>query len=272
MDHGFMRNIKPHRSVRQEAWVVLILLCSSMTGCFGGADEILPEDYGIPGGLTLACLSSDRFTSMVVEVDHTSSSTPTPSALQLMKSRLEDVCDKPGGVTIQTQETTFEETGTWSDQEVRDIGHATRSAPPQGDGVLRWHVLYPTGNYQDDSVLGVAVDASTIAIFQDTIEGAENFIGRPSAEDIEEAVLVHEIGHLLGLVNIVYTSPHAHEDPDHPHHSNNDQSVMYWAVESTSVANLITGTVPNDFDADDRDDLIGLADGRLTASDQLWEP
>ena len=47
---------------------------------------------------------------------------------------------------------------------------------------------------------------------------------------------------------------------------------MYWAVESTSVANLITGTVPNDFDADDRDDLIGLADGRLTASDQLWEP
>ncbi len=267
-----MRGLKLRNSVRKEAWVVLILLCSSMTGCFGDADDILPEDYGIPGGLTLACLSSAKFTSMVVEVDHSSSNTPTPSALQLMESRLEDVCDKPGGVSVQTQETTFDETETWSDQEVRDIGHATRSASPQDESVLRWHVMYPAGNYQDDSVLGVVVDASTIAIFQDTIEGAEGFLGRPSAEDIEEAVLVHEIGHLLGLVNIVYTSTHAHEDASHPHHSNNDQSVMYWAVESTSLTNFITGTVPNDFDADDRDDLARLADGRLTASDQLWEP
>ncbi len=258
--------------MRRESWVALILLCAPITGCFGTVDQVLPEDYGIPGGLTLACLSSAQFTSMVVEVDYSSSSTPEPSALQLLQSRLEDVCDKPGGVSIQTQVTTFEETGTWSDQEVRDIAHATRSASPLQDNVLRWHVLYPTGNYQDDSVLGVAVDASTVAIFQDTIEGAENFLGRPSAEDIEEAVLVHEIGHLLGLINIVYTSTHAHEDPDHPHHSNNDQSVMYWAVESTSVTNFITGAVPNDFDAEDRDDLIRLADGRLTASDQLWEP
>ena len=65
-------------------------------------------------------------------------------------------------------------------------------------------ISYSKGTYSD-SVLGVAVDASTIAIFKDSVEESEGFLGRPSAEDVERSVTVHEAGHLLGLVNLVYT-------------------------------------------------------------------
>ena len=85
----------------------------------------------------------------------------------------------------------------------------------------------------------MAVDASTVALFSDTIEEADGPFGRPSVEDVENSVLVHEVGHLLGLVNLVYQSPIDHEDPDHPGHSSNDESVMYWAVESADVSNFI---------------------------------
>ena len=124
---------------------------------------------------------------------------------------------------------------------------------------------------EKDGVLGVAVDASTAAVFLDDVRDAEGLFGRPSAEQIEEAVVVHEVGHLLGLVNLVYTSAHDHEDADNPGHSNNEDSVMYWAVESSDVGSFVSNDVPDDFDADDRDDLTSLASGELEARDQLWE-
>ena len=83
-------------------------------------------------------------------------------------------------------------------------------------------------------------------------------------------MLVHEVGHLLGLVNLVYQSPVDHEDPDHPGYLGNDDSVMYWAIESVDVGNFIFGSWPNDFDNDDRNDLAGLADDPSRFVYQLW--
>jgi len=127
-------------------------------------------------------------------------------------------------------------------------------------------------HHQDDSTLGVAVDASTVALFGDSIEEAEPPIfARPSADEIEKAVLVHEIGHLLGLVNLVYQSPVDHEDPEHPGHSNNEDSVMYWAVETIGIAQFISGTLPNEFDQDDLNDLAGISDGTIEVKHQLYQ-
>jgi hypothetical protein len=130
--------------------------------------------------------------------------------------------------------------------------------------------LFPSGTYEKDSVLGVAVDASTVAIFKDSVADAEGFLGRPSAEEVERSVSVHELGHLLGLVNLVYTSPRDHEDSENKGHSNNDGSVMYWAIESSDVGNFISGDLPDEFDEDDKADLNGLADGSISAKDQIW--
>ena len=84
--------------------------------------------------------------------------------------------------------------------------------------------------------------------------------------------MVHEAGHLLGLVNLVYTSPADHEDSENKGHSNNEDSVMYWAIESRSVGSFISGDLPTEFDQDDLDDMVGLADGSISCTSQLWRP
>lgn len=139
-----------------------------------------------------------------------------------------------------------------------------------GSETLHWYFLFPSGEHEDSSVLGVAVDASTVAIFKDSVDEAQGLFGRPSSEEVERAVTVHEAGHLLGLVNLVYTSPIDHEDPDHPHHSKNEDSVMYWAIETNDVGNFITGNIPDEFDDDDKSDLEGMASGSLKCKKQLW--
>jgi len=253
------------------------LLLASLSGCIGdigdgglfGSDEE-DELFGIPGGLTLACLQSSKFTNMMIEIDYTEGYEPQSQTLSTLKSRIESVCDKPGGVTIKTTQTDFGHGDSWSADDVREIGRDTRETQPQDGSTLRWHLLFPNGSYESNGVLGVAVDASTAAIFLDDVRDAEGPFSRPSAAAIENAVTVHEVGHLLGLVNLVYTSPAAHEDSGHPGHSNNEDSVMYWAIDSGDFSSFFENDVPDDFDSDDRDDLAAIAAGDLEVNEQLW--
>lgn len=247
-------------------FVCFVIVSSSLSGCFG-SDELFDEPRGKPGGLALACLQDDKFEKMQIHFYFESGYNPV--AMDLVKTRLAEVCDKPNGIKIVSSEIDFKEDTSWTPDDVRDARWKHGGDAMKSD-TLNWYFLFPKGTYTDDSVLGVAVDASTVAVFKDSIDESENFLGRPSAEEIERAVTVHEAGHLLGLVNLVYTSPIDHEDPDHPGHSSNDDSVMYWAIESSSIGNIFSGSIPDEFDADDKSDLEGMASGELKCSDQLW--
>ena len=251
---------------------ILLLLLPSLVGCLGDdtTDAIFGQEHGVPGGLTLACLKADKFTKMVIEIDYEAGYKPETSSTDMLKTRLGEVCDKPDGIEVKFTETNFAHEGSWSADDVREKGWDSKWQDPMTGSTLTWQLIFPSGKYSDDSVLGVAVDASTIAIFGDSIEDADGPFGRPSAEDVENSVLVHEAGHLLGLVNLVYTSPVDHEDSSHPGHSNNEDSVMYWAVESTDLMNFITGSLPTEFDQDDKDDLAGLKSGDIAIKHQLW--
>lgn len=122
-----------------------------------------------------------------------------------------------------------------------------------------WLVFLNGSLAQNSDALGIAYSASAAAIFRDRIDAATTAV--LLASEIERSVLAHEVGHLLALVNVGYRSRIAHEDPAHPHHSNNDESVMYWAVEDVSIRNILGGGPPSDFDDADRADLEMLKRG-----------
>lgn len=249
-----------------------LMVSIPISGCTSDIEDIFGESWGVPGGLALACLRDDAYREMVVEIDHAPGYSPEASTVSLLKQRLGQVCDKPDGIQIELTEVNFAETSTWNANKVREIGHETMDEDPQTD-ILRWHVIMPQGTYSDESVLGVAVDASTIALFSDSIDDSTSIVNpRISAEDIENSVMVHEFGHLLGLVNLVYTSPADHEDSEHPGHSNNEDSVMYWAVETFTIGAWLSGELPTEFDQDDLNDMEGMKSGELETKDQLWRP
>ena len=141
-----------------------LMLSIPMAGCASDIETILGESWGVPGGLALACLRDDAYRELVIEIDHAPGYNPESSTVSLLKERLGQVCDKPDGIRIELNEMNFAETSTWTANKVREIAHETMDAPPQ-TSVLRWHVIMPEGKYSDDSVLGVAVDASTIALY-----------------------------------------------------------------------------------------------------------
>jgi len=126
-----------------------------------------------------------------------------------------------------------------------------------GGSVATIWIVALNGDYAGGSAtLGLAFRATAYAMFEDQIQQAANVF--VSSNTIERSVITHEMGHLLGLINIGYRSHYDHEDPQHPHHSKYQTSVMYWAIEDMSIATILRGGPPDDFDQYDRADLALL--------------
>lgn len=195
---------------------------------------------------------------LVVEVAVQEGVAADPQAIDHLVGILEREADKPEGV--EAVRTTFDDDRErWSPQDLRQVAdeQRTRWSDEQTATVF---VLYVRGAFEDEDAIGVAYNASEAALFPERWEGLLEGLLATDA-DVERAALTHEVGHLLGLVELVYDSAHDREHPDAPGHSRSEDSVMHPAVETTAVGRVFDGPPPDDFDAADRDDLEQLRTG-----------
>jgi hypothetical protein len=144
----------------------------------------------------------------------------------------------------------------WTSTQLRDAADASPGPAAAGTAVLRLLFVHGRSDKGDD-VLGISARGDVAAVFSDQV--ASSGTGLVSTDTIERAVTTHEVGHLLGLVDLFLATGRA--DKDHPGHSTNRGSVMYWAVESTLVGDLLGGGPPQNFDAADLADLATIRGG-----------
>ncbi len=210
-----------------------------------------------PGDFTLRYLKGNKYERVVIEIDYELGCEPSEEAVNLLKTRISENCDKSEIVWDKTLSDVFEPKGSaYSLREIQDLEDEYRDEYFHGKTAVIY-CLY-LGEFEDKDVLGIAYHGSSIAIFKETIRNAET--GLVSAEEIEKSVIVHEFGHLLALVNIGYVSDIDHEDKDYPHHCTHTTTygippfayehpdcVMHWAVESTDIVNQFQRAPPNDY-------------------------
>ncbi len=236
-----------------------LMVASLASGCLGDDEEGL-NSLGQWGDDKYVLLRDDPYPKLIIEVDYIQGRNIDSQAKNLLEQRIDQVTDKTDIRWVTDSFTYDNDDDKYSLEELLELTEKHRDHYKGGDTAVI-HFLYLDGEFSNGNALGVAYTSSSIAIFKDRIEDAEFLF--VSAQDIEKAVVVHEFGHLCGLINKDYESEHDHEDADHPHHSNNDESVMYWAIETVDIGTQLSGEPPNDFDSDDKDDLRGLKKGEL---------
>lgn len=236
---------------------------SSGTTAAGGAPTTAPPSPdavlrigSLPvGGLAPALLRPGRGDRIVLEVRAQQGAAPSSGTVDHLARVLGDVSGKP--VTVDGVDPLDGGARDWTAREI--VAAASATAPAEsGRTQVVVRLLFLRGTFGGDTgVLGVAVAGDVAAVFSDRIEAAAGLL--VPADVVEDAVTMHELGHLLGLVDIVLKTGRA--DPDRPGHSRNRGSVMYWQVESGLITQLLDGGIPRDFDADDRADLATIRRG-----------
>ena len=243
----------------QRFLVIATILVLTTPGCLEDLKDEIVSCENSTGACRYEILRSTDYSRLHIEINYVTEHAPDSGAVDLLKQRIQEVTDK---TSITVSQSSFGSTdNSYTLEEILEIENNERTRSKSGNTFVI-HILYLNGEYEDnDQTLGLAYSGSSFALFKEKIDDSAFLL--ISSTDIEKSVIVHEFGHLLGLVNNGYQSPHDHEDPQHPHHSNNDESVMYWAIESQDIGNQIDGEPPNNFDSDDLDDLRLMREGKL---------
>jgi hypothetical protein len=226
------------------AFAVLALLLVTACGGGGGLGNTSGVDTTQPAVKVLHYIRSDVYPRLVLEVDAVPGFEPRASSRDQLENRLEQLLDKPAGVfaTMDKQIASRGSGHAWTFDELDQLAAQTFDLAVPGD-TARMHVLFLDGHYDSGSgggtVLGLAWGQQNIAVFRQTLDqncsGGLPLSGDALCADAELAIWMHEVGHLLGLVDNGLPMVENHEDGGHPGHDVSQDCVMYWAYEGDAL-------------------------------------
>jgi hypothetical protein len=197
--------------------LAVALLLAAIVGCgtSSGGHAAANSSPGLPGDHAAAFVQGSTFTSLEVDVYWAKGAEPDPAALAFFQRRLVQHVQKPAGVTVAlAREIDVPETSVWSAAACQQVDAQVGAASESGARATM-HVIYLGGKSARDELgertLGMGITGSSFMVFKSTILASPQGSGTPT--DLEGAVLVHEAGHLCGLVGLGAPLTSVHQDP-----------------------------------------------------------
>lgn len=238
------------------AFILLTLIMYSCSDTSTGPTCCLPppgsQSYSHtdqPGASANDFLADSNFTVLSVEVDYMGDHKPTDAALDSLAAFLEKCTNKNKIVINEPTSISSGGQSSYTADDVRNLEEEHRNLKTENTDTLTTYILILDGEYSNGNVLGIAYYNTSVALFGETIDRVSSGVGAPPRRKIEASVLNHEFGHLFGLVNIEGSGTNMqtpHQDEKNGHHCDNDQCLMYWAVQTSDFfANLFDGSIPD---------------------------
>lgn len=189
-------------------------------------------------------LSASKYNTLIIEVFYVQNFRPQPATLVNLKNFMEDRLNKPGGVTIIEKEVPSLGNAPYDLDEIAQIESLYRTKYNYGN-ILTMYMFFADGGATTDTdssfTLGTAYRNTSFVMYESTIKNLSDSVGEPNRVDLETTVIQHELGHLLGLTNLGSPMVTAHEDLTHPKHCNNEDCLMYWEADGSSLLGMMVG-------------------------------
>lgn len=233
-------------------WNLLIVVSLVVTvGCRKGVAVRQPTPFHKEsfhkrsmGSSAQELLSDQVYKSLVVEIDYMKGYRPRQRTLDNLRNFLETYLNKPKGISIVLHEITSTSSDSLSMKDVAAVEAKNRNRFVQHDKTAIY-ILFTDGVHPGDKILGMAYQNTSAVVYGKAIKKYSSTVGRLKRDELETAVLLHEIGHLIGLVNKGSESQSDHGDPSFHDHCTNKNCLMYHSVETKSLSTtLLKGNIP----------------------------
>ncbi len=192
-------------------------------------------------------LSDNRFTRLEIEILYMEGYRPTNQMIGGMQEFLENRINKPEGIQIRDREIPGKGQSVYTVDEIRDLEREYRTLFNEGNTVTIFMIILDGNLSLEDEetfAIGAAYQNTSMVLFGPRIHQNTGGFRRPSRAMLETTVALHELGHLLGLVNNGTDMVHDHEDEESEKHCDNEECLMFWQVETSGLFGFLGNTIP----------------------------
>lgn len=222
------------------------------------SDDPSDPDYAYNrpvGASSNELLTQSKYKSLRIEIQYMPGFAPDGGAMNHLQIFLNNLINKPSGITIVTKEIPSSPNAVLSIEQVLEIERINRTVFSVGDQI-GVYFLYTNGKFADDKVLGAAYRNASMVLFGKNIQDNSGAIGQPGRTKLEATVMEHEFGHIMGMVDLGTSMQTLHKDAAHGNHCNNQNCLMHYTAETTDLLGfLVTGNIPS-FDGNCLADIL----------------
>ena len=197
------------------------------------------------GTSAIDLLTNNRFSSLTLEIDFVTGTKPSNQALDSLTSFLGEYLNKPNGISIiLDDEIPSPERSDFQLQHIKKLEKKYRDEYSTASN-LAVYLLVLDGAYKKDDLDGLAYLNTSIVLFGEVIKSNYGGLGQPTIATAESAVLMHEFGHLLGLVGKGTPSQSDHLEVGKGAHCSTQGCLMASTIQTSDGNwNLSGGIIP----------------------------
>ncbi len=229
-------------SIAKIIYILLTFLC--IASCKKDAksntvDDLKAENRKVIGTSAEDLLSDDIYPKLNVELVYFGLYKPSEESITNLRTFLIERLNKPTSINIIETSIAEPQGAPFNTEEIKAIEDVNRTEYTDGD-TISIYIFFSNGKSSNDSnttvTLGSAYFNTSIVIYQKTILDIVNTDPDISLVNLETTTIHHELGHLLGLVNLQDDDIHMdHEDLGHRKHCIIEDCLMYFESNTRSA-------------------------------------
>lgn len=238
--------------------LTLLLVLAVTMACDDGAEKSSTALSATPSGVTYSpsdFVTDNDYQKIFVEVDAVGRPAEEIvfTSIRTEVERLSGIgaLAKTGGVEIVFDDVVPLEamsSTVFSVDDIKALSAEYRSLEPPTDAA-GLHILMVDGTYVDDTAddyaMGFSFGGSGIVVFMDNVKRATSGVQNGASPFVigitTSSLIIHEFGHILGLVNNGVDMVSDHQDEAYGNHCDDDMCIMHWEADRPRLAQKIGG-------------------------------
>jgi hypothetical protein len=215
--------------IQRSGFYLLLILSIIFTAC--KKEDIVGSDYKPLGTSARDLLTSSTYSLLKIEISYMPGFKPDQQNIDDLVTFLKIHLDKPAGIQVNTREVKASGKTALSLKEIVKLEKTYRSIFTEYNEI-GVHILITDSDYSDPNNFATSYWNTSACLFGKTINENSGGAGQTDRTVLISTLLLHEFGHLLGLVNQGSPMQSFHKDSANGAHCNNSSCLMYYDVET----------------------------------------